>query len=107
MTEIGIHYTSPPEDPLKVPRPHWVRLDPDRPGTARGGEIGAGLRFLGFTRIMSPEDFARGDWIDYADIVEDISSAARVEGWFAAFVDADDDAFTCTLPVSRVTVAPL
>lgn len=99
MTKLMIHYESPPNDPLKVPRPHTVenRLG----GRAQGGEVGR-CSFIGVHPLLRDPNngVITGDKIDVDNLHQYI-------GWFAAFDFATNGGFapfTVEWPILRIDV---
>ena len=113
-TLIGIHYESPADDPLKLPRPHWFdRADRSSAFPAamqtKTGECGA-VQLLGFGPVVGPPDDQQdpSQWISAAEILfEPDTLKDQLVGWYASFIDLDPGPhqgciFTYENPIDRI-----
>ncbi|QKY79989.1 hypothetical protein PQD13_gp77 [Gordonia phage Clawz] len=115
--KIGVHFQSPTDDPLKIPRPLWLDYLPELNSiTQRGGEIGNAV-LIGLTPTYDPpNDLDDAEqWCDRDDILADaldqlaaVGETANllpsVTGWHLNVGD-ETGIYTTELRVDRIEVA--
>ncbi|WNM68803.1 hypothetical protein SEA_SOOS_73 [Gordonia phage Soos] len=115
--KIGVHFQSPTDDPLKIPRPLWIDYLPGIASTQQGGEIGNAV-LIGLTPTMDPPtDLDKAsEWCDRDDLLSDAADHVKavgasddllpsVAGWFLNVAD-ETGIYTTGLQVSRISVTP-
>ncbi|MGR6029002.1 hypothetical protein ACS7JX_19140 [Rhodococcus erythropolis] len=100
-TTITIHYQSPLNDPLKVPRPHHIQIV-DGSYFTKGGELGP-VNLLGIGRVIGYDEES---FIDPNALFDEAFDPVKVLGWFASFISEGDGMFTYELPIERIEVRP-
>lgn len=112
----SIHFESPADDPLKVPRPLHLNIDPNTMATNQvGGEFGQG-QLVGLSASTDPPtDFNDAEqWCDVGDIVADaldmyVDQQPRglvpaCEGWYPVVIDPTG-MYTAYYRVKRIEVS--
>ncbi len=98
---ITIHYQSPVNDPLKIPRPHHIQIV-DGSYVTKGGELGS-VNLLGIGRVIGYDEES---FVDPNELFDEAFDPARFPGWFASFISEVDGMFTYELPIERIEVRP-
>jgi hypothetical protein len=94
--KLMIHYTSPADDPGKVPRPHTYDTATRE---TTGGEIGE-VNLLGISRQADDLTFYPSDWSDAVELHD--RELEVYAGWYANFDSRDTGPFTYTQAIERV-----
>ncbi|MGR6579302.1 hypothetical protein ACT89R_01855 [Rhodococcus qingshengii] len=98
---VTIHYQSPANDPLKVPRPHHIQIV-DGSYVTKGGELGA-VNLLGIGRVIGYDEES---FVDPNELFDEAFDAAKFPGWFASFISEADGMFTYDARIDRIEVTP-
>ena len=93
-----VKYASPADDPLKVPRPTYVKGDPDGPTlmleTTGGEGFLSGDQLIGFShQAEAPETFGREHWIE-TNLAMRHPELLASGTWWASFTDDSDVIYT-------------
>lgn len=93
-----VKYASPADDPLKVPRPTYVKGDPDGPTlmleTTGGEGFLSGDKLIGFShQAEAPETFGPEHWIE-TNLAMRHPELLASGTWWASFTDDSDGIYT-------------
>lgn len=119
---ISIHFQSPPEDPLKLPRPLHLSVDFTTGAvlSARGGELGStNLVGLSVAPVPLGNDFDNpARWADERSLIRHmlgmlipadregtVATTDHFNGWYPSVVEGEG-IVSVNMPVSRVEVRP-
>ncbi|AWY05493.1 hypothetical protein PBI_MORRISSEY_51 [Gordonia phage Morrissey] len=104
-TIVTIHYQSPAEDPLKVPRPTRIQFDDAGNVKTTGGEGEiSGDQLIGLSRQDGPpESFDAENWVEAEELISEGVADLELAGWFPVFM-CGEGIYTWSGAVDRVEV---